>query len=40
MDARLVRLKQLILAKLILTVFVWGLPSLLVIDEVIDIYEH
>jgi len=39
MDAKLVRLKQVVFIKLILTIFVWGLPSLLAPPVLLELFD-
>ncbi len=39
MNDKLVRLKQVVLVKLILTIFVWGIPSLLAPPELLELFD-
>jgi len=39
MNDKLVRLKQVVFVKMVLTIFVWGLPSLLAPPELLELFD-
>jgi hypothetical protein len=39
MDKKIVRLKQVVFVKLVLTIFVWGIPSLLAPPELLELFD-